>query len=300
MKVVLLRHHQINKAAWDACLQHSDNALAYAHSSWLDAMCPNWQGIVCGDYEAIMPLPVRQKLGVQYVFSPAFTQQLGLFGKSLSTGALLPTCIGVVKNNFRYAELLLNYTNALSTATMRNNLVLDLSRDVREIEAGFTNDLYKNLKRAGKFGLLYKQMEDVGEAIDLYREHYARQMGMHTADFEWFRLLMEQWQKKGWCFVRRVETADGNLLACGVFVLFRKRIYNLASTTLPNGRMMEANHWLFYELLKEFAGKVEWLDFEGSDLPGIARFYQKFGAVAQPYYVEIVNDLPPILRWLKR
>ena len=39
------------------------------------------------------------------------------------------------------------------------------------------------------------------------------------------------------------------------------------------------------QLVKEYAEKNILLDFEGSQIEGIARFYKGFGAVNQPYYV---------------
>jgi hypothetical protein len=79
-----------------------------------------------------------------------------------------------------------------------------------------------------------------------------------------------------------------------------KRIYNIASSTLPKGRTLEANHYLFDRLIHEFAGQNLILDFEGSDLPGVARFYEKFGSANQPYFFWKSNRLPAVLRWWKR
>jgi hypothetical protein len=43
------------------------------------------------------------------------------------------------------------------------------------------------------------------------------------------------------------------------------------------------------------------LDFEGSDNPDFARFYQQFGAHELEYYPAIYyNKLPPFIRWLKQ
>jgi len=42
---------------------------------------------------------------------------------------------------------------------------------------------------------------------------------------------------------------------------------------------------LFDSIIEEYAGQKKILDFEGSGIPGVARFFQSFGAVNEPYYV---------------
>ncbi|MCU0387633.1 MAG: hypothetical protein MUE71_03400 [Chitinophagaceae bacterium] len=89
-------------------------------------------------------------------------------------------------------------------------------------------------------------------------------------------------------------------MAIGLFLKDDRRLYNIASTTLPNGRTLEANHFLFDQLICEFSGQNILLDFEGSDLPGVARFYQKFSPENRPYFFWKSNRLPAVLRWWKR
>ena len=55
------------------------------------------------------------------------------------------------------------------------------------------------------------------------------------------------------------------------------------SVSLPAGRVKRAHFYLLDQLIAEFATKNMILDFEGSDVPGIAEFYRKFGSVNQPY-----------------
>jgi hypothetical protein len=42
------------------------------------------------------------------------------------------------------------------------------------------------------------------------------------------------------------------------------------------------------------------LDFEGSNIPGIARFYKGFGALPQTYYSLHQNRLPKLLQIFKK
>jgi hypothetical protein len=48
------------------------------------------------------------------------------------------------------------------------------------------------------------------------------------------------------------------------------------------------------------AGKEMTLDFEGSNIPGIARFYKGFGALPQTYYSLHQNRLPKLLQIFKK
>ncbi len=45
-KVQYLKHHEIDKQRWDACIQEARNAQIYALSWYLDVVTPGWEAIV--------------------------------------------------------------------------------------------------------------------------------------------------------------------------------------------------------------------------------------------------------------
>jgi hypothetical protein len=51
--------------------------------------------------------------------------------------------------------------------------------------------------------------------------------------------------------------------------------------------------------IQEHAGSDSLLDFEGSDIESVDRFYTGFGAEIRPYPSLHINRLPFYLRWLK-
>jgi hypothetical protein len=51
------------KTKYDTCMAQSLNSRIYAFSWYLDAVADHWDVLVYGDYEAVMPLPWRQKMG---------------------------------------------------------------------------------------------------------------------------------------------------------------------------------------------------------------------------------------------
>ncbi len=66
------------------------------------------------------------------------------------------------------------------------------------------------------------------------------------------------------------------------------------------GRQKGSSHQLIDAVIKENAGKDIFLDFEGSDIPGIAFFFEGFGAQPEYYYYLRENRLPWWCRWMKK
>jgi hypothetical protein len=56
---------------------------------------------------------------------------------------------------------------------------------------------------------------------------------------------------------------------------------------------------IFDAFIKKYAGHDLVLDFEGSEIEGIARFYRGLGAKPVYYYSVKQNRLPVWARWIK-
>ncbi len=122
---------------------------------------------------------------------------------------------------------------------------------------------------------------------------------VHQKSYTRFASLCETLYKQGQCITRTV-TDKQEVLSTAVLLKDEKRIYNIMNATTARGRLKEANYFLFDQLIHEFSGTPILLDFEGSDLPGVRNFYEKFGAISQPYFYYHLNRLPWPLRFLKR
>ena len=79
MKILHLRHKQIDRIKWDATIAQSLCDLPYAYSWYLDVVCPMWEALATEDYAFVMPLPLKKKWGISYLIHPIWVQQLGVF-----------------------------------------------------------------------------------------------------------------------------------------------------------------------------------------------------------------------------
>ncbi len=279
-----LTRQQINDDRWNHCIKKSGNGLLYAKTAYLDLLAGQWEALVAGDYNCIMPLVARRKYGVRYLYQPPFCQQLGIIGECSS--ALEKEFIEMAMSVYPFAEINMNFNNVHVQDSLCNNFIVDLRPDYKHISSAYSNDLKKNLVRGGQLSLQYGIAHNAEEPILHYRRNYGERFPQvreehYNALAKFCQLYPEH------CLAREVTSA-GNLLATVLCLVDTKRIYFIASTTLPEGRNMEANHFLVDQLIKEHAQKPLVLDFEGSDIEGIASFYRNFGAVNQPY---------PRLRW---
>lgn len=246
-------------------------------------MATHWFALVLNDYEAVMPICYRKKFCIPYSYTPAFMQQLGWVGGQVETKKI----IGEIRKSVWLGDVMLQYNNHWFQASkeLKNNFILDLNRPYAEIVSGYRQDLLGNLKKAVKENFTYTSSDDVDEAIDLYNRFYgSRMQGVTQNDFDNFKMLCKSFQQTNDCLIRTVANKKGDLQAIAVLLRDDHRIYNLANSTTPQGRKLEANPFLMDSIIREFAGNPLLLDFEGSDLPGVKVFYEKFGAVNQPYF----------------
>lgn len=296
MNFRIIKNEEIDRSKWDECLANHPGSLIYSQSFYLDAMC-KWDALIVGDYEAIMPLPNRTKWKMNYLFQPAFTQQLGIVGNA-GTDAV----IDYVSQKFSFAEIALNYLNNPGNATKScNNFILDLSLSYENSREHYSSSLKSNLKWLQKFELHYSKDSGYIEAIDLFQSLYGKKLPKVSPDdyTNFKKICTHLYQQNN--LVLRTATSSNNQLAALVLMLKDKnRLYNVISCTTALGKGMQANYFIYDNIINEFSGSGLVLDFEGSDIEGVARFYKKFGTVNQAYPFVKWNTLPAIVKLFKK
>ena len=93
-------HKEINKRKWDECISSSVNGRVYAYSWYLDIVTDQWDALILDNYQAVFPLPFRRKCGIDYVYQPVFTQQLGLFSQAPLSPSLLEEFLAQIPARF--------------------------------------------------------------------------------------------------------------------------------------------------------------------------------------------------------
>lgn len=289
MKIRYLKRNQIDAARWDALIKCSPDGRPYAYSWHLDIVADDWHALVLNDYEAVMPLPTNRKLfGFRQIFNPFFSQQLGIFGgQSLSENTVI-AFIEALPPSFRKIILYLHSgTPALSNFSVkeRTNYVLNIERPYDEIHKGYSRNLRRNLKVANEIHTLLEAPLSVADFVTLHRQRSEELFSIPRAAYQRLEELMDAYLERDMAAFLGATNSSGRLLACGFFPLSHGRVFNPACPALPEGRTTYSIHWITDQVIQRYAEKMERFDFEGSDLPGVAAFFQRFSPVNEPYFV---------------
>jgi hypothetical protein len=295
-----LKRNQLDLSKWDQCIRNAENGRVYALAEYLDHTTQNWDALVYGNYEIVMPLPWKKKLGIRYVYTPPFVQQLGLFGSNLNHD-ISARGFEMAASRFRWIDFNVNESFAHSAASSRfkTNYVIELDRDYESIRAGYTTQCNTNLQKAIRRGCRFEEMLPVSEVIRLYRSAYGSRHAANDTDYHRFEMLMNN-PSRFKVYTHGVRDDETNELIFGALIIeFGNRLYYAMGAPTEKGRNARATYFFIDQLLQRFAGSKRIFDFEGSDLPNVAEFYQRFGPKKEQYLHMKINNLPSFMRMFK-
>ncbi len=296
-----LERKAIDTKSWDATIGKSGGTGFYACSWYLDASAENWSALVDDDYRFVMPLTWKKKLGIRYLYTPLFTQQLGVFGKELVPPDVVHDFLHAIPKSFRFGDLQFNTGNLLGDedgyeVNDRLNYELSTARNYHELYGAYSENNKRNLKKAFASGVELRYDLGVSEIVHFKRDLAAIKLPeeyyLHIRDL--FSTLAEHGKN-----VIISAHLNGKICAAALFGISGKRAVYLYSASNEEGKEARAMFMIIDQFIRDFEEQEYILDFEGSSIPSIARFFAGFGAKACIYQQVSFNRLPLNLKKLK-
>lgn len=292
--IKLLIHSEIDRELWDHCIGHSVFETIYPYSWYLDLVSPGWDALVLDDFRAVMPLTWTRKLGFRLLLQPILAQQLGVFSGQSLEKALLEEFLNSIPKRFRYIDICLNMENRDIPGIWgffdRHNYELDLSLP----EDSYNSNTRRNLQKGQSMDFDFRRIS--------VREYlYLKFHGMKNArpGVRWSYL------ERLFGGLVRLEKAEifglflgDDLQAAAVLGYSTSRTIYLNASNSDSGKENRAMFVLMDKLISQSRGRDRIFDFEGSNIPGVARFYEGFGG-KKTVYPRIVKTSFPFLKTLK-
>ncbi|WP_111706602.1 hypothetical protein [Lutibacter citreus] len=277
-----LKRKEIDIQKYNACIENSINSRIYAYSWYLDCVADNWDVLILNDYEAVMPMPWRQKYFIKYIYPPAWTQQLGIFSSRKLNSDLIRDFINSIPKKFKKVTIQFNAENDLSLFKVENrtNYILPLNKSYEDIYKGFNTNRKRILKSVEKSNFRIEKRINKDVFLKYYLESN-KNYKLHPSQLKTLNKLLNSNNPsiKLWGVLK-----DGNLITGLLWLKEKKQITYLLPFSNQEGKGLGIPTLLVNELMIQFSGSMVKLDFEGSMINGVAGFYKSFGGEFEKYF----------------
>ena len=280
MHILHLRNKDIDFEKWDKNISESINYLSYALSWYLDIVSPGWEALVSDDYDYLMPIPVKRKFNIPYIVQPLLTQQLGIFSKNTIDENIVQDFI--YKIPYYSYELNLNDKNIYLQKTELPNYVLNLNQKYNLIKSTYSKNTNRNISKAQQSDLILKNNLSPDEFIEFYSNIEKKYLSAQDYMLE---KIIAKAKEMNLLTIYGAYNQNNKLVAALCLLHSGKRLTYLIPASNEVGKKLSAMFLIIDSIIKTFCENDNILDFEGSKIEGIARFYKGFGAVNQPYFI---------------
>ncbi|WP_312762662.1 hypothetical protein [Epilithonimonas sp.] len=291
-----LKYHEIDFDKYNACIENSLQNSDYAKREFLDIVTKkSWELIIYDDYEAVMPVPLIVKFGFKIVLMPKLCQQLGIFSNQDSV-YINNLFYNYLTNNYIVLFYAFNGNNEVSNIGLKKSYIIPKDqysevkkrysihrrRNVRIIGDLENNIIFRNsLKSEDKAFFVenmkgIKKKEDASIYFDLMQTLYEQKL-MNIEILE---------------YKNQIESMAG--LYCGKTNHYLSLFVNknpLSNTNIPS--IVIDNY-----LKKTIADQD--FDFMGSDVENVAKFNERFGAIAYKYPIVSNSKKEVLIQILKK
>ncbi len=301
MAIKYVKNTDIDKQKWDNCIKNACQPLMYGFSWYLDTMADNWDALVLDNYNAVMPLPWKQKYGIKYIYQPFFIQQLGVFApQSLHSNEIISSFLDAIPLKFFKITTNLQVSNVpfvIEKIKLRKNYILSLHQSYEDISNKYAKDLKNTIRKSKSVILLDLTIKEV---LEFYINIYAkRHSNIKNSDYLKLENLILKLKP-----IANVEIIgikeNNNLLAFDVMTFFENKLYYQLCGANKDGKKIDAHYIIIDSLIKKYQNQPIVLDFEGSEIESIAYFFKKFGATPEHYGVYQTNIFKRILHYFKK
>jgi hypothetical protein len=280
-----LHRWQIDDGRWNRVIAASRFETVYAQTWYLDACAENWGALIMSDYECVMPVAFRRKLGFKYIYQPRFCQQLGFYSEKKVDSEISKMFLHALYQKFKFGDYAFNEGNLLGEehgfiVTDNTNYTLRLTSSYEELYRGYSGHCRRNVRKAHHSDLEFSEEISINELVLLKKQHdHIKQSDEH------YRLLINMFSgMKEAGHVRAIAVKLGaNPCAGAIFDYCNKRVHYLLSVSNEVGKDKHGMFLVIDRFIQLNAGKVLHLDFEGSNTASIARFFKGFGALPHLY-----------------
>lgn len=300
----------LQPAEWNAFIAQSEEGAPFLQFEWLEASASGWKIWEWSDGSgciARMPLRVKKR-GMWTAFrQPLFSMFWGIcFRKHTDVTTrmqIYKEAVLKLKAYIHWVDFCLSplvpdiHLPEIKGFTYSRKPTYRL--DLKDTYAsGFSPATQRQIRKSLRAGFTCIPSVQHSEALEIFRlnPHI-----MSDSELLQFANLIHRSASTEIAKLWIVKTPEGKLVACGYFMFDSNCCYYLAGAVHPEYRSSGVMSLLMCKVMEhaKSAGCI-CFDFEGSSIPGVARFFEGFGAQRITYLCIRANQLPKPIQWISK
>lgn len=271
---------------YDACIANSIQSRIFAYSWYLDIVADNWDVLVLGNYEAVMPLPWKRKYFIKYVYPPFWLLELGVFSLNLKVD--INSFIEKLHNEFRFVELRMNTENMASSQFINQQKKQMQSLSLKDLYENIFSKYNRNRKRdlkKAQQNKLIEQWDMMPERlVSLFKNNVGKRVkNIKEKEYNTLLRLLQVCAEKDVGEMISIFDEKRKLVASAFFLKHKDKVTELVCSTDFNNRNNGANTYFNDRAIYRYQKNFNVFCFGGSSMTTIANYYKSFGAETSNY-----------------
>lgn len=175
MKIKLIPHSKIDFTRYDNCVHNALNSNIFGHSWYLRKLVEEIDVLVGGDYEAVMPLPVRHlRLGGKAIIYHPLMSRLGVYSLHPLDEKDVSTFVTYIPTIYKNVQLVFNEKNPMNhdispyTRYLHKGFKLDIQPTYDSLRSNFSHEVIRILNEEEQEHNYTPVQLEQEEAIDAY------------------------------------------------------------------------------------------------------------------------------------
>lgn len=299
--IKLLKNNEINFVRWDNCINNAINGNVFAYSWYLNILCDDWEALVLGDYEYVMPLLRKSRFKKNIYFISKLGVKLGVFSSKLLTENIVKQFIESIPHEDSFITISLNSFNKLSYPNIKNikTYKLDLIQSYKKIAEKYSNQFQRDLQEAKKKnisivnGLLPNDLIN----FSVFKKVKSKPK-LNLSEIQKLRMVIAYCMRYSLGDTYCAYTSDNNLCATAFFIKSKKKSYLLYAAANSRGINSNAFHILIDKYIEVHSEKDLTLSIDNIISKNNIDFFSGVGAHEYKYQQYCSNKLSWIFKMI--
>jgi hypothetical protein len=280
-------YSEIHFEKYQNCLETSEQYCIFAEKKYLDLLLHNnWEILVDGDYQAVMPIPLIKKWGIKLVLMPMQTQQLGIFSKK-DNAQQNEAFFSYFKNNFTVFQYSFNARNQFITELKRRTNFVLPKNNYEEIKKNYSIHRRRNVRISDtlKDKITFQEADELSEYETFFTNNA---IGAETKTLKKYFRNMLKLRKENMLKVYNLFFEE--ILVSQAYLLESKKENILVNFINDQEYIKKNTSSILIDKTLQVEIKEKDFNFHGSSIPQIADFYRRFNANEKTYpYFENIS-----------